>query len=85
MRGRIIYENYFLGGQLRIGVYTFDGTIRFDTGRGEARLYLYNYHAAFTHGCAPGCTAPQTAYEKHKERTVRTDRRIIDLLNAIEI
>ena len=65
-----------LGGQLKLGRFSFDGAISYLTSAGEHRLEIVNFHAAYTHGCEDACTNPDPLYAGRVPASRETDRRI---------
>ena len=72
-----------LGGQLRLGQFSFDGAIAYLTSGGEHRLEIVNFHAAFTHGCEDDCTNPNPLYADRVQASRKTDERVRLFLNYL--
>ena len=76
---------FFVGGQLHLGFYQFDGALRINTGDGIPVLYLVNYHSGFCHGCEDGCSNPLPQYAYRVQASRATDQRIKRFLSSLSL
>ena len=70
----------FLGGQLKLGYYSFDGAICYVTATGNRTLELMNFHSTYSHGCRPRCPNPLPDPENRQFSSKCTDEKITVLL-----
>ena len=75
----------FLGGQLRLGFYDFDGALRISTADGTQVLHLVNYHSSFCHGCEPGCPNQLEKFSHKVGASRARDLRIRQFLVALSL
>ena len=76
------YES-ILGGQLKLGRYSFDGAISYTTAMGEHQLEIVNFHASFTHGCEKTCSSPRVQYAARAQISNATDVKIRSFLSCL--
>ena len=75
----------FIGGQLRLGFYEFDGALRISTADGTPALHLVNYHSNFCHGCETGCPNQVERFSHKVRASQATDFRIRQFLIALSL
>ena len=75
--------DFILGGQLKLGRYSFDGAISYTTSIGEYKLEIVNFHASFTHGCEKTCSNPKVQYAARAQISNATDEKIRSFLSCL--